>query len=847
MANPFLTVSALALLWVQGAAKSGQADDQMTLSQYIASIHWDPAKSGTLIAIDADNVGIDEGAPKTWVGFERKLVKAGMLNVVALSWTIALEDSDLPNAYQGLSDADKLVFLLATLSPPDLAKLTGPGISAKELSGEQRLALLSMIPRPFSYLQGQVHGNNGFQSSEQPTTVPEDQVDQIRLQLRKGMNVSYGASTTVQHAQTSSTLSSLTYRGPDGTAACQSGSRFRSPMAAEFPGRTVPSKEKKSDISWSDPRLAKLVELKPVNTIGDLVAAIRQQNGIELYADIRIAGLSVNAYGSTAPAGDLLRGLALAVGGAVRQVGPAFVLTANLKGKGSAETRLKLHKAMGEIEIRARLAQWRETVAKRGVLDSLPFPADDAFQSGSISPNLFATRTGDYTKGWVSLDQLPTALQNAVNQAAGTARPQRDVTGPVAELNGKVRVSSAIGYRFELPDGRPLENNDFGVFGTRMAEISDYNSNQTDIPSDPKRLPAGSAVGIAGDDPGVVAKLCKQVKAIGASEIWLDSQTPSAIKAAIDSGLKVDLVILPWRILKGERNSEPDRNILGWSGSQLNKLSEARYDTSNLRIDSFADSVSPGAPDLASHWTKLFGIIPKAGIHRFIVLDAEPEGYSQPTNPNVGYSSGGMIGQAAIQPGLKGQVPGLFEFGYLTDLRLQFLRKHQIDPVDITEPRRVKLGPPDPFFEWPMLMGRRGSPYGNIWFPIVHPAALEGLSQDWQAVRHSFISTQVADLVQRLTPFCSSIYLEGPAPIDRHTFHFAQRVVKSGPWEAIPDWNGDSFVIFISMSPQNTENEQGELLWKPFISVRKPFCFDLRDVPTDRFNAYLHYLFNPSK
>jgi hypothetical protein len=309
-------------------------------------------------------------------------------------------------------------------------------------------------------------------------------------------------------------------------------------------------------------------------------------------------------------------------------------------------------------------------------------------------------------------------------------------------------------------------------------------------------------------------------------------------------------VIRPFLLLKGESNADTDRNLIGQTGSQLDELPEARFDPSTRRIDSFANSISPGSSDLMAHWNRFAGLIPKAGIHRIVVLDDEPGGYEQPVGSRTSngasfISTGGgsvMINNAWTQEALRSSASELFDFGYTVYLRLEFLRTHQIDPIDLKLPNRSSFAPPIPYFEYPIMGAGPGRQYPGLDFPLIQRGATDGMSQDWHAMRHAFMAPAMAGLIDKLSPFCNSIYLEGPKPNTYRASSFPQRVVKTGPWESPPDWSGSSFITFISFGPQNTEDEQGELVWRPFVSATKPFCFDLRDVPKDRFSSYLRYL-----
>jgi hypothetical protein len=836
-----LLISSIALMTGQVANQAAHTGPPQSLSQYIESIHWDPVKSGPLIVVNADKLYIAEDVPKTWAGFGQKLVKAGELNVLTQTWAIALDESELPNPYQDLGPEEKLIFLLATLTPGEISELTGKGISAQELKGEQKQALLSMLPKPLTYHSGMAD-NHGFRSNTPPETLTDDQLDQVRLQFRKGLVVQYGPMA-MKAGFTATSISSLTFHGPTPVPAVSLNDRMEMFGGPKYPGHLVESKEKKSQISWSDSRLAKQIELKSTSLMGELVGAIRTQTGVEVYADARIASLTVNTYGTTISAGDLLRGLALAVGGAVRQVGPAYVLTSDLEGTGTIEAKLKAHAAIGKIDLAVNIARWQAEIQNRRLLESLTFASDDPLQGGSIAAGNFAGKAGPFNQGWVPLSQMPPALQNAVSDSAPT-RQANDVQGPVPGLEGKVRLTSELGYRFVLPDGRPMDFRQFNAMNMRHADVVDFNSKESGIPFDAKILPPGSSVAIDGSNSATVARMCTDVKNVGISEVWLDSTNATAIQAAISTGLTVDLIVHPWRILKGEQAVEPDRTLSGQTGSELNNLPEARFDPSGRRYDKFADSLSPSAPDLEAHWNRIVKAIPSKGIHRIVLLDTEPGGYFALPSPGGAVMISGANGGAAESQSLWDMAPELFDFGYTTALRLEFLRKFQIDPVDITKPNQQKLGPPVPYFER-AFFPRRLSVYAKVHFPFVQ-TALGLFSQDWQSYRHDFTSQKMDDLAAKLLQVCPSVYMEGPHIADQMRMRTPSRSVKAGAWKTYPDWKAGDYIYYISFGPENTENDQSELVWRPFISVQKPFTFDLSQVSPDRFPTYLRYLFKTS-
>lgn len=844
-----LVLSTLLAVCLSGLA-TGQTESPMTLSQYIDSLHWDPAKSGPLIAVDAKNLTINDEGPNDLSGFERKMEKAGNLTVLAQSWAISLDEADLPNAYQALSNDDKLTYLLATLSASDIKGLTTTGISASELTGEPKAALLSLVPKPLTYLEGEATGTGACSQSE-PVTLPEDQSDHVRLQLRKGVQVWYGATKMPNGGTSTSGISSLSFRGPAGTPIVYSTAGFRLRGSPEIVGKIVDSTEKVSDLKWSDPRLAKEIELKAEEPIADIVQRIRTATEVEVYSDARIATRTLNSYGSGASARDLLRGLALAVGGVFRRVGPAYVLTANLEGGATLEARLRVRKTLAQSEIQWKISEWRAVVAKRSLLESLPFSRDDGFQASSIPAADLASKNSDASANWVPLSQLPSIIQSAINdsqakrqqaRSAAPNRPFRDQGIPIPELQGQVRISPELGYRFILPDGRPLESQSFRpVTEVSTGSYSGRGSNPPGFPVDPDLFKLGSAVGIKSEDPRSVTQLCDTLKGFKVGEVWLDSTSPPAIQAAIDTGLVIDLIIHPWDVLKGEACPDPDRNILGMTGTEVNEIPGLRFDPIRQLTFTYSNSFSPADSELPRHWNRLLSLIPQKGIRRVILLDAEPAGYQAPAGNEfrgVGqFRRNGVL----IQPGLPSQAPELLEFGYATALRRLFLRKHQIDPIDLKPANSAQVGPPAPFFDEPPFGPRRFGTYAKIHFPQRQERRDQAINGDWEALRYSLLNDQLNGLMEKLSQVCSEVLIQSPGSRSRPQISSLRSVTTSR--RGVDPGADKRFTSYLSLNPQNSEDEQGN--WVNDISLPRdqPFCIDLRDIPAGRFSYYLRHIF----
>ncbi len=333
---------------------------------------------------------------------------------------------------------------------------------------------------------------------------------------------------------------------------------------------------------------------------------------------------------------------------------------------------------------------------------------------------------------------------------------------------------------------------------------------------------------------------CEQVKKSGLTELWLDSQSPEAVKAAMASGLAVDVVVRPWDLLKGESCPDPDRNISGMTGLDLDKLPEARFNPINHQVERFGNWISPDDPGLANHFNRLLGLIPGKGIHAVVILESEPPGYESATARRMQLMSpsGMMINGAEVLPGLQNLVPDLFDRGYSLRQRLAFLAKYAIDPIDLTDPNVSQMAPKAPYFDAQMMSGAF-SQYPNIHFPTFPPRSLE-FDKDWSNQRHQSLDEKLHEFESKVEQICPTIFVEEPNSGSRDFNYSAFRFVR--PPSARKLDPSTPIMRFITFSPLNTEDELGNKVYKPEIPTDQPFFFDLSEVLPAQFSSYLHYV-----
>jgi len=830
-------VSAIGCFLCAAGLAAGQ--NGLSLRRYLTVRHLDNGQP-PLIAIDVDHQTLPDGVTIELAGFDRRLVKAGGLNVIAPLRLPDLEDSDIPNPYDALDEVDKLEFLLASLSPAELKMLTTTGISADQLQGETKGALLSLMPKPFTFQVGQDDGS-GFSPEGDQQTIPPDSLGQIKLQLHRGLQIEYNAKTDNNGGGSAEDYCTLDYRGSKGMSVVQSNLEFGR-TGSRPKAHIVPGFEKKSGINWVDPRLGKVIDLPPAWTIGEALAAVRQQTGFELIADARVAKLELDCFGGQTAATDLLRGIALTVGGAFRQVGPVYFLAPDIEGEAAKDTRILAQMSVGNLRIQDRVKQWKEYVASKKLYSQIGYGSGDTLGLSSIPDSeIQPDNSVDWDKGWIPRSQLPSPMRsalddyNAVMDSAQADIPDPSGPGqnyvPDPAFKGKVKLTTTYGYRFILPDGRTMEYHQ--ILKNPTSDLLSEPPGPSRLPLTPAKLPAGSAVGFASEDPGVVARECALVKSFGIPEVWLDSRNPAAISAAVRSGATVDLVVHPWWLLRSEGSLAPDTNILGQTGSQLQQIAEVSLDPKSGVARAFADC-RPLDDDLAEHLSRLLALIPKTGIHRLIVEDTVTGGYEAP-------APAGTAGQATFGAGVSLQTgaPSVFQFGYTVPARVGFIRERGLDPVDLLSQMVEHVVPSNPFFESQGGLAELANGEAQS-----APPAKPDDDNAWHKSRNEVGKKALASLMDELNALGIETWLESGS--STMPFDLPFRVFGQKPDAGVTLPQMDGLIELLSVNPATAENSEHTFVYRRTTLVDSPTCFDLSGVPPDDFETYLRYLFKKS-
>ncbi len=447
---------------------------------------------------------------------------------------------------------------------------------------------------------------------------------------------------------------------------------------------TVPNTLKAGQMAYDDPTLKAAVPLGGLKTVGNLARRIGLTTKREIYADARYETRPVTllpASGS-APAADLLRALAVCVGGTYRQVGPAFVLTNDVLGLG---TKHALWKAFEE-KAAAMLP------GGNNIFASVTLPPDAPYTVRDISfgddPLAFTpAQTGAFWKKWeqnplssggmmditIPFAQLSPAQQDSAEliQAAnekskekttleGTvmvqAEPEVEVLLPA--VDGPILILQS--YQGLLPYPKLTAAQQKAQMQRLAPELMEMDEPNAPAPPDFSQTLRGfqrRAARVAPKTPEETAQALAALKALGFTEVWLavvpnSGETDAALKArltqAVADGRKRGVAILPAVFLLGWQSIPPGLNDLTASGKP-----------------GAPETVSPFAPAVSARLSALVrtvGSVP--GLGGLVWEGIPPSGY-ETTLPGENIAR-------------EGDALGYGEAG-----RLAYLRQAHTDPVDL--------------------------------------------------------------------------------------------------------------------------------------------------------------------
>jgi hypothetical protein len=725
--------AALLTICIAHASHDSQEQKPETLLNYIESLHWDENAKGPLLAIEPGHVVRsptiegEETQPRTGLfALDKRLVKVGGVWVFAPTTRAADPNVDSKTLVDYLDSRLKIAALLANLSDSEFERLNQIGLCADELTGDERAALLAEIPEQTDLYETYSDKDGQLTTGEPWILNPADRT-KIKFQICRGADISLLHKTGENQYEGGPTFTSLDGPRLPGVHPLHSQALELglepSPFSQE---KQVEAIEKKYNFEWNNTRLSKTLQLKTDEPIGDLIGRINDLTKIEIYADARIAQFRIHSIGAFADCASLLHALAVATDGVIRPIGPAFILTKNLEGDATASARVAGQEFVAQRQVEQLVTEWVRDINARGFYKRIAFLADDQL-ADALFPSGYVRKTSDPVTDVRPLGACPQLLQT---------RARKEIAEEAADESGSVRpydhvsIENAVLTRWIFPDGRTIKGQPLSsIAGVDTGEQTGKSHHS---PLDVSKLAEGSGIEIMPPDASSASKMVTTLISYGFKEVWVDSTDPSVIEAATRAGDgHVDLVIRPWRAVKGEAIANPDLDVLGLTGSQVANLPQGKLNrTFDFHI--FEDTFLPSDPNLKQHWSKVLSLIPKFGVKRLIVLDPEVGGYAPPPRNEVyGGTMTSFEGNQFSFGSLMQQDPSVNDFGYTLQARLRFLREHDVDPVDLEHREMRSTGTVD---EPDFLMGslfdddRGTNKYLALWKTERRQLASEALS-----------------------------------------------------------------------------------------------------------------------
>lgn len=654
-------------------------------------------------------------------------------NVVALApptMTVLNTDPGTPNPYAGMPSGDAFKLLLGSLSDAQWQALTGTtGLGDSDLTGDAQHAFFQALFPAGTLTVQAVSDLSNPNTTNEPITLTADDLKAVRLHL--GQKVRIGLpiegqpnASMVMIGPVNDGARYAAYGGSGGSKDTLYGASLR---------QTLPNTLKPSDLGWNAAALAQNVPLDGVKTVGDLIQRVGAATKLKVYADRRYEKRSVILLGlKSAPAKDLLRALALCVTGAYRRVGSAFVLTDDRLGLGVRQASIIQTAQEAGMARHAVLNQIGDKlILTHGGVNALPTLDGDLGFSGAQKALAGQPGQSDIPSQGINLTltlaQLTPQQQDLARRQvqqwtemqqnnAQQNTSQSDGTGRVT-LNGKFQLTSHATLQLtspKVPEPVVLEmNDDFSSLFQPSSELQqklweERNKRNPPVPSMPaapapgmplpalgpflSRIPR-RAVRVRTRTAAEVDSVIASMKTIGLNQLWLDvfwngkslldahvpDGKPDILTEALARTKGTGIIVVPTLdLLKWGPDAPEDARDLTLTGenSAENLARRVRYSAivyQNMTAEE-ADKQAQAQPDTLSACPAsmtvqktLEGIVRRlagtSGVASLALRETVTRGYDRPAD----------AGQNLTDDDL----------GYVPALRLAFLRRDHVDPIDL--------------------------------------------------------------------------------------------------------------------------------------------------------------------
>lgn len=686
-------------LLIQSSPQSGPLRN---LAQALPSLTWKVAERGPLMVVGSEKVLLPQLAeriqkqnlPATPLPdasakaiadlFDYRVEKVGTLHAFVPAKIKRFRGApDLSTTAGAFLEQNELAQELGySLSKEQWARLgSANGLGMSDLTSDQQALFLELLPEPMRVRPTEPPVNGpGY------TELTLEQRAQIRLRIERQLQVSYlgpGSEMMVRFGDDPGRKKrtfDLEYL------------KGRKDPLYDLAAPLVPNKPKPGDLDFAAAQLDAHVPFAELTTVDALVDRLRQVTSVRvILADPRMGKLSVQFWGESARAGDILQALCWSVGGTFRKVGigpeALYVFTDDLVGLGTRLTALQewRNEASG---MRLKLEDKR-----RHGLEKLDIPdmvkTDDPYglspqQLASIDKSRY-TLQSPQDRG-LAVSSLPAGLQAHVLQTLDKRPTHRFSRGneeqEVVLRRDRVLINASYRMQFLVPGWGETDAQGLWSLAS-LADNADalryYKNNPLQpVPTELKPLHYPEAwkiraLSIRPKDPAESRALAKLAKANGFNTLCVIVPTDVVkarplIEAAQEEKLPVVVVT---DVLQAPSNAippgaEPDISLLGETSDKFDERERRRNEFlyPGTVFLGPAESMVYLAPTAATQKVvieRVAALTKIPGIAGLVLRSVTPPGYDRP-------AAGYMSDRAML--------------GYTLENRTAFLAKENIDPID---------------------------------------------------------------------------------------------------------------------------------------------------------------------
>lgn len=707
----------------------------------------EPPEAVLLLTVGAETAALPKEAVMPPKGSEAALVAStyeritqefGDVKAIAPpTMTLLNTDPGTPNPYDGMPPADALKMLLGTLTDAQWKALTGSaGLGLSSLTTDlQRQLYQALFPGESMTLHPQ-HDSSSSAPQDWAHQSKLTHADLMQATLRLGQRVMVGIPVVGKSEWMNSPPEAADGK-PEYEIYQDGGDRSKDTLYGVKVRLDAPNTLKASDLDFAEKRWEQPVKLEGVKTVGDLIARIGLTTRTELYADRRLEKRTVlwisptSRPSPTARAKDLLKALALCVAGAYRKVGPAYVLTNDVLGVGARRSILSRFAQAADIARHAALMEAGDTfIQAHGGVDELPTldgqrSFSDAQKKAALDGRSPYRDFGQGMQLQVPLDQLTPEQQDTAHrfveqwQASHTNRSGQGGEPPdEVTLQGKMLLMAQPLFQLQspsLPGTVSLENyfNSWDLFRPSEKLSQELRKKESVLPPKPEPPPVASSpkptpptlASLLAPIPvrAVIARprtakdvdaLVASMKVVGMNQLWLDvfSEGKSHLDKSKGEGKGDGVDILTEAVARTKGTGItviPAVDLLKWAGDapqearDLTQLGETSSQAGAYRQRSEAIlnqgqsaeeadkqpapkdlSVSPVSLAVRQTLTTLVQrLAATPGVTALVLRETVTAGYNRPAGSHYGAQGDPL--------------------GYTPLLRLAFLRKDHVDPLDL--------------------------------------------------------------------------------------------------------------------------------------------------------------------